>query len=754
MILPVLAWIGLFSMLAQVLLMRELLVTFEGNELSLGIVLAAWLIGTGSGSGLSTLLLSRRKPEGRRLLAGSLVVAGLAFPLTLAAARMIRPLLQETRGELAGPDSLLYAFLVLLPLCFSLGTLFPAGTLALSEARFDATRAAGRVYLLEALGAGAGGILAAVLPNATPPLPIGILAGLVNLMAAGSLLARRRWLPALVCVGVAPFLVVSVGSWAERATLGSAWKGYDLVDSSSSPYGKLAVVESEGERVVFHNGVVLFGASDEQAIEESIHYPLLEHPAPRQVLLIGGGSPSALATALKHSPVEHLDYVEADPALLDLFKRHFRAEWEKLASDSRLQIHQSDARRFIRGAGRRWDVIIVGLPPPRTILMNRYYTYEFLTEVRAALSPSGIVALQLPGSANYISDELGRFLACIRKTVSLAFPHIVALPGPTVQFFGSAGGPGSVTRDPVVLMDRVRARRLESLYVRDFLIPFRLSADRVSDLDKQTQVSNDTPVNRDFAPVAYYLDFIVWGSIFGEGYRRLFGSFARVPYWIVCLLAGIFATVPVLFAMVFRDRRKRNRLARSISVQVSVGAMGLTMLGLQVILLLGFQASYGFLYQQLALLIGAFMFGMSFGARLGLRVQRASLVVPRLQILVCVWLAVVYLSFSLAAKSESVVLPYLLFTVLSLLTGMVGGWHFCAALDTWARGRDGASGLGWVYAIDLVGSAVGAVAVAAYLLPVFGYAGTAGVLVVVNLVAAAVFCGVLGTLGTEGTEGT
>ena len=50
MILPVLAWIGFFSMIAQVLLMRELLVSFEGNELSLGIVLGGWLIWTGIGS--------------------------------------------------------------------------------------------------------------------------------------------------------------------------------------------------------------------------------------------------------------------------------------------------------------------------------------------------------------------------------------------------------------------------------------------------------------------------------------------------------------------------------------------------------------------------------------------------------------------------------------------------------------------------------------------------------------------------------
>src|SRR5208282_4083101 len=50
-----------------------------------------------------------------------------------------------------------------------------------------------------------------------------------------------------------------------------------------------------------------------------------------------------------------------------------------------------------------------------------------------------------------------------------------------------------------------------------------------------------------------------------------------------------------------------------------VAAMGFTLMGLEVLLLLAFQAIYGYVYQQLAIIIAGFMLGMTLGSRWGLR---------------------------------------------------------------------------------------------------------------------------------------
>ncbi len=731
MILPVLAWIGFFSMLSQVLLMRELLVSFEGNELSLGIILAAWLVWSGIGSAVGGLVTKRNRGPG--ILAGLLVVSGFIFPLTTIAASLLPLFVEQTRGELAGPASLVYPFFVLCPLCLAAGGLFPAASTVLN-AKMNPPRALGRVYLVEAFGGGIAGVVASFLLMGIPALSVAVVVGLANLLLAAFLLTTRLRLLLLVVFFAGCPLVVRLAVQVEQSALRAQWRGYHLVESLSSPYGKLALVTAEGEPVVFHDRVVLFGAADEQAIEERIHYPLLEHPAPKKVLLLGGGSPSALGHVLKHRSVQRLDFLEADPALITLFQRHFTGEWKRISSDPRVQVHQADARRFIRTSHDKWDVIIIGLPPPHTVLMNRYYTVEFFSEANRVLSPGGIIALQLPGAENYISEDLAQLLTCVRNTLSSVFPRVVALPGSTIQFFGSRTTAAPLTADPLVLMARVRERKLDSLYVREYAIPFRLAPDRVRDLERQTQVGPQTPVNRDFAPIAYYLEFIVFSSRFGETYRALFRWLAHVPYWLICLAAGAVTLLPVL---VGRLLGKEHRT--SSAVECCVGAMGLTMLGLQVVLLLGFQASYGFLYQQLGSMTGAFMFGISCGAFLGLRMRRSWIVLPVLQLLTCLWLGVVYFGFKAAAGASSSLVPYLLFAGLSLATGLLGGWHFVIASAAWLGSGEGDRSLGAVYAVDLVGAALGAIVVAAFLLPVFGYAATAGVLAIVNLAAVAVF---------------
>ncbi|MGA2904373.1 MAG: hypothetical protein ABSD98_11115, partial [Candidatus Korobacteraceae bacterium] len=50
------ALIGFSAVIGQIVLMRELIVVFSGNEMSLGIMLATWLLWTAAGSYVSSRL--------------------------------------------------------------------------------------------------------------------------------------------------------------------------------------------------------------------------------------------------------------------------------------------------------------------------------------------------------------------------------------------------------------------------------------------------------------------------------------------------------------------------------------------------------------------------------------------------------------------------------------------------------------------------------------------------------------------------
>lgn len=295
--------LGFTAVTAQVALMRELIVVFYGSEVSLGLMLASWLLWTSAGSAV----LGRahdRSPV--RPVAVLQVLLALALPLTILAVRSSKLTFHPLPGEVLGPGPmLLVAFVTLSLFCFVSGGLFAAGSrLYASEASASVASASSSMYLLEALGSGAGGILASlVMIRYLSAFQIAALLGWLNLVAA-TVLAARRVAPRRVMLGVLtialPFLWVG-GNRLEAMSLNQLWRGFHLLATRNSIYGNLAVVETEGMRTLYENGLVAFNVPDPAAAEEAVHFALLEHPHPTSLLLIGFGllaSPAGFEPAL------------------------------------------------------------------------------------------------------------------------------------------------------------------------------------------------------------------------------------------------------------------------------------------------------------------------------------------------------------------------------------------------------------------------------------------------------------------------
>ncbi len=96
--------IGFTAVIAQVVLMRELIVVFHGNELSLGLVLASWFVWTAVGSSLFGRRTARNP---HALMAVLQCLISLALPLGILAARFSRRVLGALPGEILGPEAML-----------------------------------------------------------------------------------------------------------------------------------------------------------------------------------------------------------------------------------------------------------------------------------------------------------------------------------------------------------------------------------------------------------------------------------------------------------------------------------------------------------------------------------------------------------------------------------------------------------------------------------------------------------------------
>jgi spermidine synthase len=742
----VLVLLGFSAVIGQVVLTRQLIVVFNGNEMSLGFLQAAWLFWTAAGSALaSAFALGRQHPRGT--VAALQCLLALALPPTLWALCAARAFFQSVPGELVGPVPMIFVSLACLSLfCIVSGALFvAAASLLQQQGDLASRRAAGSAYLLDSAGSAVGGILASlVFLRWLDAFQIVAVVALLNLFLAAVLVLRlRRWALAVSTAAVV-LAAIPLLRYAAPLLQSSAqtrlWRGFSLVASRDSIYGNLAVTETGPVRSLYDNGTILGSAPDEAAAEESVQYAMLEHPAPRRVLMIGGGVAGALAQALEHPTVERIDYVELDPALIAMARAYFPVQASPIASDPRVHTHLADGRYYLRTTPDRFDVIILDTPDPQTAQLNRFYTVEFFRIARAHLAPGGLLALQLRSAEETLSPTLAEFLRCIQHTLTAVFPYVTSIPGETIHFF-AATQPGVLTRDPHVLVARLLARNLPTQYVREYFIPFRMMPDRLDQIDAQLSTLPSTPINRDFAPIAYYFDIALWTTQFSAPSARWFQAAARLSF-IAVLAAVLFGLLLAAFALVIcRPRAQRARPAAACCV----AATGFTAIALEIMLLLAFQSIYGYLYRQLAILIGLFMAGMALGSWLGIRRttrghQPSCGTLAATQCLLAFSAPALVFALSLLAGITSAtgawVAAQCLFPVMAALAGLLGGYQFPIAAEIYLLDPKGRPRLGILYAVDLLGGCLGALLLAAYLVPVFGLWRTALLVLAVNAVPA------------------
>jgi spermidine synthase len=749
-----LAVIGFTSMIGQVVLMRELVATFYGNELVFGLILAAWLLWVAAGSaGLGRLA------EGRRLGPGTfamgLALAALFLPAQVALTRAIRVLLDITPGALVSFGSMAWSILLILaPLCLLLGWQFTLGSRLLAERG----GAVGRAYVYEGWGAAIGGALFSfLLVRFLNPFQIALGLGAVNLAVGWWLLrqVRRQFKQAglprpasggvgaasaekensydiqvanfyirrggVFAAGLAALLLAllawPLGQTLHRTTL--AWQWEDALLVRDTIYGRLTVVGRDGQRVFFQNGLLMF-ETQSTFPEEVAHFPLLEHSAPRSVLLIGGGAGGDLREILKH-PVSEVHYVELDPAVIEAARRYLPPEDGAVLDDPRVTLAHTDGRLYVKEVGRSFDVVIVDLPDPSTGQLNRFYTQEFFAEVKAILNEGGVFSFGLPSAENYLNPELRHLGGNVYQTLGSVFSQIIVLPGDYNRFLASDG---PLTTDHTLLAGRLAERGLtETRWVSAPYLRYIFTTDRFPQIRRDLEGEESAKLNRDLEPICYYYDMALWLSQFYSGLSSFFHRASLLNLWWV--------VVPLVLAVIVL------RWKRGGAVPMVIAFTGFAEMTLEMVVLLAFQALHGYVYHEVSLIVAAFMVGAALGGGVMNRLIAAKRTPdaagssalskgrrwarrPLRVLIVAQGAAMLYallLPFALL-KAAALPLPNLSFPLITLLAGFLGGMDFPLAAEL-TRGSVGRVA-GLIYGADLVGACLGAFLSSALLIPVLG----------------------------------
>ncbi|HDQ26495.1 MAG TPA: spermine synthase, partial [bacterium] len=362
---------GFSGLAAQIILLRELLITFFGNELSIGIILANWLILEAAGC----LLLGRVIDRVNKHIA-AFVLVSLVFSICLPAmvflTRIIKEVIGVTAGEGLGILPILYtSFFILLPVSVTHGALFTFSCKITSSDTLEKSSAVGRVYIYEILGTIAGGICITYLfipffNSLQAAFFVALLNIALCLMLLGPFWRNTRNLSTKF-LGILSSILLLIGFFSAFGktsdrlhgySINRQWKGQNLLHYENSVYGNIAVVERGGEYTFFSSGLPVFTAPnpDTVFIEEFAHLPLLAHPEPKEILVISGGIGGLINEILKH-PVERVDYAEIDPLILKVAAKFHSEITVSELSDPRTNIYTADGRLFIRETARKYDLV-------------------------------------------------------------------------------------------------------------------------------------------------------------------------------------------------------------------------------------------------------------------------------------------------------------------------------------------------------------------------------------------------------------
>ena len=164
--------------------------------------------------------------------------------------------------------------------------------------------------------------------------------------------------------------------------------------SGQSNYQRIDIYESkEFGRFLTLDGFMMLTEKDEFIYHEMItHVPMMVHPNPEHVLIIGAGDGGAVRELVKYENVKQIDLVEIDEMVVDVCRKYLPKTACAL-DDPRLQIHYEDGLKYIRSCEDQYDLIIVDSTDPFGP-GEGLFTREFYGSCYKALRKDGIMVNQ------------------------------------------------------------------------------------------------------------------------------------------------------------------------------------------------------------------------------------------------------------------------------------------------------------------------------------------------------------------------
>lgn len=409
---------GCVALIYEVTWTRLLALTIGPTTYAFSAMLMAFILGLAAGAAIASRLLAYIRRPIIPLAVTQLIAALGAF----GAARLVPSLPGMAAWFASASPGYVWLMLwnttaivlLLAPMTLALGAAFPFAVAAAAPPDGAASRAAARIYTANTLGAIAGALVGGFL--LIPHLGLQrtlVLAGALATIAGVELIWRTRrgsftrtWIAGLGTVTMLAGLTLP--GWDRKLLSGGAYRFGQLsaaddastdmqfgLDAGALLYygdgsaGTVAVRRIAGETTMSVNGRVEASDAGGMLTQKLLaHLPLLLHPAPHDVCIVGLGSGVTAGAALTH-PVDRVDTIELSSEVVSA-SDFFAKDNLGAVRNPRGHVVIGDGRSHLRLAQRRYDVIVSEPSTPWMAGVASLFTREFFTAARERLNTGGL----------------------------------------------------------------------------------------------------------------------------------------------------------------------------------------------------------------------------------------------------------------------------------------------------------------------------------------------------------------------------
>ena len=737
--------VGFFSTTVQIILIRELFVIFYGNEIVLSLIFFFWFFSIGVGAYAASLLKN--------------LLGSLSFFIIIVAILLVVPELQifltrEMRiigginpGEWVPLSKIfVYTGLIVFPFSFLIGLIFPcASSLSLKfSQKLDENpkKSAGFVYSVESLGSMLGGILSSIILIKYLShveiifLPVLLTSAVVILLSIYFHTTNTQKIISITALLILTTISILIAPKLNNDGLDFRWRGIaseTKTEEINSVYQNISIGKSEEQYNLYGNGSYISSFPDPFRSEGLSHLFLSLHGAPKEILFSAEGMEEMIQYFLKHNP-DKIDLIEIDSKIHSEIIKYLPKDSIEALNDKRVSIKFEDSRKYIRNlsknGAKKFDMVISLPPDPTTLNLNRFFTLEFFNDVKNILKDDGVFITQVSSTENYLSGNIGKYLGSVYKTLKSVFPNIFVIPG-TISYLVCSPSTQNLTYDLKEVEKRFSSRNIETKYFNVNNFSVFLEKWRIERVKGTLEKNLNTyQTNLDFTPSTFLLSLKILSEYSGKFSNKLLDFFTKINFFYYVFILIILLISRIIYTRIVRKSRTEITKFNSL---FSIGTTGFIGFALQLIIIYFYQSQFGYIYQNLGILVGFFMLGLFAGSLFGNKVIEKIKVGSTKAILLT----------EIAIGTFTILLPFIfksfpcesIVFLASLISGFLTGFEFPIANKIYFEETNLVKSAAFIDSLDHIGAALGAILCGIVLIPNIGIIETCLLLFSIKIVS-------------------